>query len=61
MTWLQWLGLAVIVAAVAALTGIKPKGTRHVAHTQMMGIARYVLLLFVIILAYIAYRARAGG
>ncbi len=60
MTWLQWLGLAVIIAAIAAITGIKPKGTRHVAHTQMMGIARYVLLLFVIILAYIAYRARAG-
>ena len=28
MTWLVWLGLAVIIAAVAAGTGLQPKGTR---------------------------------
>src|ERR1700687_3849013 len=38
MTWLQWLALAVIITAVAAITGIKPRGTRHVAHTRMMGV-----------------------
>lgn len=61
MSWLAWLVLAVILAAVAAVTGIKPKGTRHVAHTRMMGVARFVLVVMVLILAYAAFRARAGG
>ena len=40
MNWLLLLGLAVVVAAFAAVTGIKPKETRPVAHTRMMGMAR---------------------
>jgi hypothetical protein len=55
MNWLFWLTLAVIIAAV---TGVKPKGTRHVAHTRLMGVARLALLL---IFAYLAFRARSGG
>ncbi|HWW62736.1 MAG TPA: hypothetical protein VN181_15280 [Thermoanaerobaculia bacterium] len=58
MNWLIWLGLAVIVAAVAAVTGVKPKGTRPVAHTRMMGVGRIALLIIVAIFAYLAYRAR---
>jgi hypothetical protein len=61
MNWLVWLGLAVIIAGVAAVTGIKPKGTRPVAHTHMMGMARLALLALVIIFAYLAFRARSGG
>ena len=61
MNWLAWLGLAVLITAVAAITGIKPKGTRHVAHTRLMGGARLALLALVIILAYLAFRARSGG
>jgi hypothetical protein len=61
MTWLGWLALAVLIAAVAAITGIKPKGTRHVSRTRMMGVARFILLAIVIILAYVAFRARSGG
>ena len=61
MNWLAWLGLAVIITAVAAVTGIKPKGTRHVAHTRMMGMARFFLLILVVIFAYLAFRARSGG
>ena len=61
MTWLAWLILAVVVTAIAAVTGIKPKGTRHVAHTQMMGVARFFLLLLVVIFAYLAFRARTGS
>jgi hypothetical protein len=61
MSWLTWLGLAVLLTAVAAITGIKPKGTRHVAHTRLMGAARLALLALVIIFAYLAFRARAGG
>ena len=61
MTWLVWLGLAVVVTALAAITGIKPKGTQHLAHTRMMGMARIVLLILIIIFAYLAFRARSGG
>lgn len=61
MSWFAWLALAVLVTAIAAVTGIKPKGTRHVARTQMMGVARLVLLLLVIIFAYMAFQARSGG
>ena len=61
MTWLAWLGVVVVIVAIAAVTGIKPKDTRHVAGTRMMGVARVVLAAIVIILAYLAYRSRAGG
>ena len=61
MNWLVWLGLAVVIAAAAAVTGIKPKGTRPVAHTRMMGMARIALVIVVIIFAYLAFRARSGG
>jgi hypothetical protein len=60
MTWIAWLGLAVLVTAAAAVTGIKPRGTRHVARTHMMGVARFVLVVIVAILAYLAFRARSG-
>ncbi len=61
MTWLFWLMLAAIIAGFAALTGIKPKGTRHVAHTSLMGVARVVLILILIVVAYLAFRARTGA
>ena len=56
--WLGWLGIAVLIAAVAAVTGIKPGGTRHVAGTRLMGVARVTLLIIVIIVVYFAFRAR---
>jgi len=61
MTWLLWLTVAVVIAATAAITGIKPKGTRPVARTQLVGVARFVLLLIAGLLAYVAFRSRAGG
>ncbi|HEV3214260.1 MAG TPA: hypothetical protein VGZ27_00975 [Vicinamibacterales bacterium] len=61
MSWIAILGIAVLIAAVAAITGIKPKGTRHIAHTGLMGAARLVLLAIVLIFAYLAFRARSGG
>ncbi|HUP59166.1 MAG TPA: hypothetical protein VNA69_01970 [Thermoanaerobaculia bacterium] len=60
MNWLVWLGLAVVIAAIAAVTGIKPKGTRPVAHTRMMGVGRIALFAIVAILVFLAYRARGG-
>ncbi|MGA8810181.1 MAG: hypothetical protein WB973_20110 [Thermoanaerobaculia bacterium] len=61
MSWIVWLGLAVLITAIAAVTGIKPKGTRPVAHSRMMGIGRICLVIIVIIFAYLAFRARSGG
>jgi hypothetical protein len=58
MTWLAWLALAVLITAVAAVTGIKPAGTRHVARTRLMGVARRVLLFIIVVFMYMAYRAR---
>ena len=60
MTWLTWLLIAVIVAAFAALTGIKPKGSRPVAHTRLMGVARFVFVVILLIVAYVVFRARSG-
>jgi hypothetical protein len=61
MPWLSWLILVAIVTAAAAVTGIKAKGTRHVANTKMMGMARVVLVIMAIIVAYAVYRARPGS
>ena len=61
MNWLLWLVVAALIAAVAAVTGLQPKGARPIAHTSMMGVARIVLLTLAIIVAYVAYRARSGG
>ena len=54
-----WLGLAVLLAAVAALTGIKAKGTRPVAGTRLMGVGRFVLFLLVVVFLYLAYRGQS--
>lgn len=61
MNWLVWLGIAVVIAGIAAVTGLKPKGTRPVAHTRMMGVGRVVLFIIVIIFAYMAWQAKMGG
>jgi len=58
MTWLVWLALAVIVAAIAAVTGLQPRGGRPVARTGLMKVARFVLVIVVLIFAYMAYIAR---
>ena len=60
MDWLTALVVVVLIAAVAAVTGIKPKGTRHVARTRLMGGARLALLALIILFAYLAFRARSG-
>lgn len=58
MTWLTWLVLAVLITSVAAVTGINPRGSRHVARTNLMGVARVALLFIAAIFLYLAYRAR---
>jgi len=61
MTWLFWLAVTVLVTAAIAVAGIQTKGTRPIEHTSMMGVARIALLAIVVIFAYMAFRARAGG
>jgi hypothetical protein len=61
MTWLVWLGLAVFLGVLAAVTGVKPRGTRHVAGTRLMGVGRFVLLIIILIVLFLAYRARTGS
>ncbi len=60
MNWLVWVGLAVVVAALAAVTGVKPRGSRPVAGTRLMGVGRIFLLLIVVIFVVLAFRARGG-
>ena len=61
MTWLGWLGLAVLITAFAAVTGLKAKGTRPVARTQLMGMARLALVAIVLVFAYFAFRVYSGN
>lgn len=61
MSWFFWLAVAVILSAVVAIVGVQPKGTRSIDHTRMMGIARFVLVAMIIVIAYAMFRARAGG
>jgi len=61
VNWVVWLGLAVLVSAVAAVTGLKAKGTRPVANSRLMAVGRFILLILVLVFAYFAWRARSGG
>jgi len=61
MTWIVWLGIAVAIGVLAAVTGAKPKGTRPVARTRLMGVARVILLLIAALFVFLAFRARSGG
>lgn len=56
MTWIFWLGLAVAIGIIAAVTGMKPSGTRPVARTRLMGVARFVLIVVLLLFLYLAYR-----
>ena len=60
MNWTFWLGVAVLVSVIFAVTALKPKGARSVGHTRLLGVARVVLLLAVLILLYLAFSGRHG-
>jgi hypothetical protein len=55
MSWFVWLALAFVVAGIAAVTGLQPKGGRPVARTGLMTVARVVLAIIVLIFVYMAY------
>jgi hypothetical protein len=50
--WLSLLIAVAVIAAVAALTGIKPRGTRPVARTGLMAAARVALAVIVALVLY---------
>jgi hypothetical protein len=61
MSWLSLLWIAAAVIAVVAVTGIKPRGTRHVARTHLMTAARVALGVIAVVLALIALAIWHGG
>ena len=60
MSWIFWLGLAVLLTVIAAVTGLKSRGTRPVAGSRLMSVGRFILLIMIALVAYMAYRARSG-
>lgn len=60
MNWFLLLGIVAIITAIAAVTGLKPKGTQHLAHTRLIAVARIVLLILGVLLlgVYFASRGR---
>lgn len=51
MNSVVWLGLAVGLVAAVALTGIGPKGGKPVARTRLMGTARAILIVGILVCA----------
>lgn len=58
MSWLTLLLLAAVLVAVAAVTGLKPRGGRPVARTRLMTAARVVLLVIALLLVIAAVTGR---
>ena len=49
MNGLVWIALALILVTAVALTGGGPKGAKPVARTRLMGTARYVLVVGIVV------------
>jgi len=60
VNWTLWLGLAVLVSVIFAVTALKPRGAGSVGHKRLLAVARVILLLAVLILFYLAFFARSG-
>lgn len=60
MTWLAWLVVALLVATFASLTGLQPKHSRPVARTRLMAVARSVLIVGLLIVAYMVFSGSSG-
>lgn len=55
MTWLGLLALAVVLVAVTALLGARPRGGRPVGGTQLMTVGRVVALVLALLIAYVVF------
>jgi hypothetical protein len=58
VSWLTLLLLVAVLVAVAAITGVKPRGGRPVARTRLMSAARVVLLVIAVLLAIAYFTSR---
>ena len=56
MTPFGWVLVVLVIVAIAALSGVKPRGSRPVARTQLMSVARGVLILLALLVAYFVTR-----
>lgn len=56
MNWLSILGIVLILAVVASVFGLAPKGAQPVAGTRLMSVARVVLVVFGLILLYVSFQ-----
>jgi hypothetical protein len=61
VNWWVWLSFAAIIAAFVATLALQPEGTRPVARTRLMVVARVALVAFVGLYVYLAYRASGSG
>jgi uncharacterized membrane protein YozB (DUF420 family) len=59
MNWLAILGIVVVVIAIVSVLGARPKGGRPVERTQLMGVARVVLIIAGLIIGFLVFRARS--
>jgi len=56
MTWLTFLAIAGVIALVAALSGLQPRGGRNVAGTRLMAVGRVVLVIGILIAGWLMFR-----
>jgi uncharacterized membrane protein YhaH (DUF805 family) len=59
VSWIWILGIVVAVIAIVSVLGGEPKGGRPVARTQLMGVARFVLIIAALIIGFLVFRARS--
>lgn len=55
MSWFTILSLVVVFVVLAALSGLKPSGTRSIRRTKLMKGARVALVLFLLLAAWFAW------
>jgi len=55
MTWLGFLAIAVVLVALFAFVGARPKGGRPVGGTQLMAVARVVVLVTALAIAWVVF------
>ena len=60
MTWLTVLLAVAAIVALLAVLGVQPKEGRQVSYTNLLGVARAVLIVGAVIVALLAYYVRAG-
>ena len=60
MTWLTALIAVVVVIVFLTVAGVRPKGGRPVAGSQLMAVGRVVLRLILALVVYAVWRGYSG-